>query len=94
MGKRNGEAVVAAVGDANGTDLKIGDTVQVGNMRWKRIEGLEEDARRVPHFDTTFKTNLFHEGTVEADIFKALLPLSKTQLLEIVRQNAGQKELG
>ncbi len=87
--KRNGADVVAAVEDANGTDLKIGDTVQVGNMTWKRIEGLEEDARRVPHFDTTFKTNLFHEGTVEADVSMALLPLSKTQLLAIVRQNVG-----
>ncbi len=90
--KRHGAAAVEAEVDESGTNLKIGDTVQAGNMTWKIIEGLAEDARRVPHFQTTFKTNLFHDGTIEADVFRALLPISKNDLLEIVRENAEESK--
>jgi hypothetical protein len=68
--------------------LKVGDTVQVGNMPWERIEGLDKDSRTVPHFDTKFKTHLFNDENTEADVFRALMPISKTGLLKIVRQNA------
>jgi hypothetical protein len=70
------------------TDLKVGDTVQVGSMTWERIEGLDKDSRTVPHFDTKFKSHLFNDETTEADVFRALMPISKTGLLKIVRQNA------
>ena len=56
-------------------------------MTWERIEGLETDPRTVPHFDTKFKSHLFNDETTEADVFKALMPISKTGLLKIVRQN-------
>ena len=70
------------------TDLKVGDTVEVGSMTWERIEGLDTDSRTVPHFDTKFKSHLFNDETTEADVFWAFMPISKTGLLKIVRQNA------
>ena len=82
--KRNSEAHVQYAG----TDLKVGEKVLVGNMTWERIEGLDKDARTVPHFDTKFKTHLFNEETTEVDLFWALMSVSKTRLLKIVRQNA------
>ena len=82
--KRNEEPVR----QVEGTDLKVGDTVEVGSMTWERIEGLDKDSRTVPHFDTKFKSHLFNDETTEADVFRALMPISKTGLLKIVRQNA------
>ena len=70
------------------TDLKVGDTVEVGSMTWERIEGLDTDSRTVPHFDTKFKSHLFNDETTEADVFRAFMPISRTGLLKIVRQNA------
>jgi hypothetical protein len=72
-------------------DLKVGDTVTVGTMTWERIEGLAEDARTVPHFDTAFKNNLFNDETREVDVFRALLPIPKSKLLKIVRDNAEEE---
>ncbi len=46
--KRNEEPVR----QVEGTDLKVGDTLEVGSMTWERIEGLDKDSRTVPHFDT------------------------------------------
>ncbi len=59
-----------------------------GLIKWKRIEGLPEDTRTEPHFDSYFKINMFHNMTKEVDVFNALLPLSKEALLEVVRENA------
>ncbi len=53
---------------------------------------MEDDARTVPRFDITFKTNIFHANTIEADVFKALLPFSTKDLLEIVRENAEESK--
>ena len=61
-----------------------------GEYRWTRVEGMLEDCRKEPHFDTVFKGNLFHEDATEVDIFKALMPLSRTALLNIVRDNADE----
>ncbi len=62
--------------------------MKAGNLTWERIEGLNKDCRTEPHFDTTFKTQLFNEDTKEVDVFLALMPLSKNALLNIVRGNA------
>jgi hypothetical protein len=59
-----------------------------GEFTWRRIEGIEEDDRKENHFDTTFKTNLFNNEATEVDIFRALMPLSRSTLLTIVRDNA------
>ncbi len=34
--------------------IKMGETVTAGEYRWERIEGITEDVRKEPHFDTTF----------------------------------------
>ncbi len=71
--------------------IKMGDEVVAGFIRWKRIEGLTEDTRKEHHFDTHFKTNMFHDMTREVDVFNALLPVGREELLEIVRTNAEEE---
>ena len=71
-----------------GESIEMGEVVAVGDLRWKRVEGLPEDVRTEPHLPTTFKTNLFHDETREVDVFEALMPVSKEELLEIVRENS------
>jgi hypothetical protein len=73
---------------SDGETIKMGEVVVVGDLRWKRIEGLPEDPRTEPHLPTTFKTNLFHDETREVDVFEALMPVSKDDLLKIVRENS------
>jgi hypothetical protein len=67
--------------------IAMGEIVVANSARWKRIEGLPEDRRQGPHFNTHFKTNLFNDHTKELDVFEALrvMPISKDELLEIVR---------
>ncbi len=64
------------------SDIKMGETL--------RIEGIEEDDRTEPHFNTTFKTNLFNNEATEIEIFRALMPSGKSAMLNIVmhRDNA------
>jgi hypothetical protein len=71
-----------------GTEIAMGETVTAGEYTWTRIEGVTEDTRKEPHFETSFKTNLFNEQATEVDVFRALMPLSRTTLLNIVRDNA------
>ncbi len=32
------------------TAMKMGETVAAGEYTWRRVEGIEEDARTEPHF--------------------------------------------
>jgi hypothetical protein len=77
-------------------DIKTGETVTAGEYhQWERIEGITEDRRKEPHFDTTFKTNLFREDdAMEVDIFRAFMPLDMQQLLETMQTKTGTKEFG
>ncbi len=43
----------------------MGQTVTAGAYQWKGIEGITEDQKVEPHFDTTFKTNIFNEDALE-----------------------------
>ena len=70
--------------------LEMGETVKAGEYEWQRIEGITDDERLEPHFDTTFKTNLFNEEMLEVDIFRALMPLGTDGLLHIIRENANE----
>ena len=79
------EVTTVAVG---ATPILMGEECVAGLIRWKRIEGLTEDTRTEHHFDTYFKTNMFHDMTREVDVFNALLPVGREELLEIVRKNA------
>jgi hypothetical protein len=74
------------------SDINMGETVTVGEYTWRRVEGIEEDSRTEPHFDTTFKTKLFNnEAATGVEIFRALMPMSKSALLNIVRDNAEEE---
>ncbi len=77
-----------------GEDIKMGETVTAGEYTWKRVEGIEEDARKEPHFKTIFKTNLFNEDATEVEIFRALMPLGRDAMLNIIRDNAEDENDG
>ncbi len=51
----------------NTREIAMGEIVAVGEYSWERIEELTEDSREVLHFDTTFRTNLFHNEATEAE---------------------------
>jgi hypothetical protein len=53
----------------NSDTIAMGGSVKIADLTWTRIEGLPEDSRTEPHLPTTFKTNLFHDGTREIDVF-------------------------
>ncbi len=68
--------------------LGIGDTVEAHGKTWKRVEGLTEDARTEPVEASKSKRLHYNESTREVDIFWQLMPLTKEDLLQIVREGA------
>ncbi len=68
--------------------LKIGDRVEAHGQGWERIEGLTVDGRTEPVEASKFKRLHYNESTREVDIFLQLMPLSKDDLLQIVREGA------
>ncbi len=77
-----------AVAEGTETNIKMGETVTAGEYRWKRIPDLTEDYREEPHFNTTFKCNMFHSEATEVEVFRALMPLGRETLLRLIRDNA------
>jgi hypothetical protein len=47
----------------------MGETVEVNGKTWKRVEGLEEDARTEPEVASKFSRLHYNESTKEVDIF-------------------------
>ncbi len=78
------------VDDATATDIKVGETVTAGEYRWEKVKDITEDRREEPHFDTTFKCNMFHSEATEVEIFRAFMPLDRQTLLNIIRDNADE----
>jgi hypothetical protein len=69
----------------------MGETVTAGEYKWKRIEGIQEDGRKEPLFETIFKSNLFNEDATEVEILRALMPLGRIAMLNIIRDNAEEE---
>jgi hypothetical protein len=69
--RRRGENNEARQAGISGVEpIAMGERVTAsGLIKWKRIEGLPEDTRTELHFDTYFKTNMFHDMTREVDVF-------------------------
>ena len=80
--------------EVDGEDIKMGETVTAGEYTWKRVAGIEEDSRKEPHFKTIFKNNLFNADATEVEIFRALMPLGRDALLNIIRDNAEDENDG
>ncbi len=78
------------VNDGTEKDVKVGETVTAGEYRWERINDITEDQREEPHFDTTFKCNMFHSEATEVEVFRAFMPLDRQTLLNIIRDNADE----
>jgi hypothetical protein len=92
--KRQRRTLGEDAGEAEDGDggLQMGETVKAGEYEWQRIQGITDDERIEPHFNTTFKTNLFNEKMLEVDIFRAFMPLDTDGLLHIIRENANEDE--
>ncbi len=41
--------------DEDHNSIKMGETVTAGEYRWERIDGIPENVRKEPHFDTTLR---------------------------------------
>ena len=78
------------VGDGEGDVIPVGQIVHAGEYRWKRVWAITEDSRKEPHFETSFKSNLFHEDVTEVEVFRAFMPLDREYLLDIIRVNADE----
>ena len=78
------------VNDGTEKDVKVGEIVTAGDYRWERINELTEDQREEPHFETTFKCNMFHSEATEVEVFRAFMPLDRQTLLNIIRDNADE----
>ena len=76
--------------DETAKEIAMVEVVTAGDLNWERVGVIVDDSRQAPHFDTTFRTNLFHNEATEADIFRAFMPLSRATLLNIVRENADE----
>jgi hypothetical protein len=50
-----------------GSEILMGETMTAGEYTWTRIEGMTEDSRKEPHFETTLKSNLLNDETTEVD---------------------------
>jgi hypothetical protein len=77
-------------GDVAGEGIEMGKTVTAGEYRWERVENITEDYRVEPHFETSFKANTFHSDATEVEVFRALMPLDRQTLLDIIRDNADE----
>ncbi len=81
------------VGDGEAQDVAMGETVKgkAGSITGLRIEGLTTDHREEPHFETSFKANMFHCEATEVEVFRALMPLDRQTLLAIIRDSAEEE---
>ncbi len=78
-------------GDGERDVIPVGQIVHAGEYRGKRVEAITvEDARTEPRFETSFKSNLFHEDATDVEVFRALMPLDREYLLDIIRINADE----
>jgi hypothetical protein len=95
--KRRTVAVNESKAEDEEQDIIMGQTVTAGAYQWRRIEGITEDKRVEPHFDTTFKTNIFNEDALEIDIFRAIHAIRQrpvtTHSQRECRRRRGQKSL-
>ncbi len=78
----------------DGEDIKMGETVTAGEYTWKRVAGIEEDSRKEPHFKTIFNNNLFNADATEVELCRALMPLGRDAMLNIIRDNAEDENDG
>ena len=78
------------VADEDSVGLEMGNTVTAGEYRWERVGEITQDYREEPHFETSFKANMFHSDATEVEVFRALMPLDRQSLLNIIRDNADE----
>jgi hypothetical protein len=77
---------------------EIGETVwcgkedDPGRQCWRRVDGINVDARTEETRDTRLKNVRITDNTTELEMFWALMPLKEEELLKIVRDGADKEK--
>jgi hypothetical protein len=73
-----------------GEVTRVGGVVEVGGVNWKRVENITRDVREgVERFDLQVKPFVITGATTEKELFWLCMPVSREQLVEVVRTRAG-----
>ncbi len=69
---------------------RVGGVVEVGGVNWKRVENITRDVREgVERFDLQVKPFVTTGATTEKELFWLCMPVSREQLVDVVRTRAG-----
>ena len=69
---------------------RVGGVVEVGGVNWKRVENITRDVREgVERFDLQVKPFVITGATTGKELFWLCMPVSREQLVEVVRTRAG-----
>jgi hypothetical protein len=73
-----------------GEVTRVGGVVEVGGVNWKRIENITRDVREgVERFDLQVKPFVITGATTEKELFWLCMPVSREQLVDVVRTRVG-----
>ncbi len=73
-----------------GEVTRVGGVIEVGNMKWKRIENITRDVREGnDRFVLQVKPSVINALTTEKELFWLCMPVSREELLDVVRTCAG-----
>jgi hypothetical protein len=73
-----------------GEVTRVGGVVEVGNVKWKRIENVTRDVREGhERFDLQVKPFAINNATLEKELFWLCMPVTRDKLVDVVRARAG-----
>jgi hypothetical protein len=79
--------------DPNAVITPVGGQVQCGEYRWRRVKAITSDTRAAhPEFDFSLRQTTITETTSLNDILWMCMPVSRGELLDIVRTRAGGQD--
>ncbi len=73
-----------------GEVTRVGGVVEVGDVKWKRVENITRDVREGnERFDLQVKSFVINGSTSEKELFRLCMPVTREQLVDAVRICAG-----
>ncbi len=73
-----------------GEVTRVGGVVEVGDVKWKRVENITRDVREGnERFDLQVKPFVINGSTSEKELFWLCMPVTREKLVDVVRNRAG-----
>ncbi len=73
-----------------GEVTRVGGVVEVAGVKWKRVETIMRDVREgIERFDLQVKPFVINGSTSEKELFWLCMPVTREQLVDVVRNRAG-----